>query len=157
MDTIEHFRRLFSYDDWANREVLTSLQTNNTVRSMELFAHIFGAQRIWFERLTGISQNTPVWPKFDLRQCQQQAEGLPKLWSRYLDQRTTLADPISYKNTRGESFSSRIEDILMHVVMHGAYHRGQIATDMRSAGHTPAYTDFIHSVRQGYVPPLGMK
>ena len=154
MNSIEHFRRLFSYDDWANREVLTFLQTNSTARSMELIAHIFGAQRIWFERLTGIAQNTPVWPKFDLQQCQQQTVELPKLWNEYLDQRTMLDDLISYRNTRGESFSNRVEDILMHVVMHGAYHRGQIATDMRSAGFTPAYTDFIHSVRQGHVPSL---
>ena len=39
----------------------------------------------------------------------------------------------------------------MHVLMHSAYHRGQIAADMRAAGLTPAYTDFIHSVRQGFV------
>jgi len=39
----------------------------------------------------------------------------------------------------------------MHVIMHSAYHRGQIATDMRAAGLTPAYTDFIHSIRRGFV------
>ena len=154
MDAIANIRRLFAYDDWANREVLTSQQASSTARSLELLAHIFGAQRIWFERLTGVPQNTPVWPKFDLQQCAQQATELPKLWNKYLDQRSTLDESISYKNTRGETFSSRIEDVLMHVVMHGAYHRGQIASDTRASGYTPAYTDFIHSVRQGHVPSL---
>jgi uncharacterized damage-inducible protein DinB len=37
----------------------------------------------------------------------------------------------------------------MHVIMHSAYHRGQIAAEVRAAGLTPAYTDFIQSVRQG--------
>jgi uncharacterized damage-inducible protein DinB len=35
--------------------------------------------------------------------------------------------------------------------MHSAYHRGQIASQMRASGKTPAYTDFIHGVRQGLV------
>jgi len=37
------------------------------------------------------------------------------------------------------------------VLMHSAYHRGQVALEMRSAGLQPAYTDFIHGVRQGFV------
>jgi uncharacterized damage-inducible protein DinB len=35
--------------------------------------------------------------------------------------------------------------------MHSAYHRGQIASHMREQRYTPAYTDFIHAVRQGHV------
>ena len=40
-----------------------------------------------------------------------------------------------------------MEDVLLHVVMHSVYHRGQIATEVRAAGHTPAYTDYIQAVR----------
>jgi uncharacterized damage-inducible protein DinB len=55
---------------------------------------------------------------------------------------------VTYKNTKGEPWTNSVEDILTHVIMHSAYHRGQIAADMRASGHTPAYTDFIHAVRQ---------
>lgn len=58
---------------------------------------------------------------------------------------------LTYKNTKGESWTNQTEDILMHVIVHSAYHRGQIAADVRAAGFTPAYTDFIHAVRQGLV------
>jgi uncharacterized damage-inducible protein DinB len=37
---------------------------------------------------------------------------------------------------------------LDYALFHAAYHRGQIALQMRSAGMGPAYTDFIHAVRQ---------
>ena len=57
-------------------------------------------------------------------------------------------------NSKGEPWTSRVEDILLHVVMHSAYHRGQIASDVRASGHTPAYTDFIHCVRQGFIESL---
>jgi DinB family len=39
----------------------------------------------------------------------------------------------------------------MHVVMHGTYHRGQIAAEVRAAGGAPEYTDFIHAVRAAAV------
>ena len=50
-----------------------------------------------------------------------------------------------------ERFRSSLHDILMHVIMHSAYHRGQIAADMRASGAEPVYTDFIHAVRQGLI------
>jgi uncharacterized damage-inducible protein DinB len=34
------------------------------------------------------------------------------------------------------------------VLLHGSYHRGQIASAVRAAGGTPAYSDFIHASRK---------
>src|SRR5580704_4379770 len=155
MTILEHIRSLFSYDDWANREVLGSLQALAVppARSINLLAHIVAAERLWLERLTHVKQTLPVWPQFTLEQCQREVDQLPGLWKSYL---TALGDSglsasNTYKNTKGESYTSRNQDILLHVVMHSAYHRGQIAVDMRAAGFTPAYTDFIHAVRQGLI------
>jgi uncharacterized damage-inducible protein DinB len=58
---------------------------------------------------------------------------------------------VSYTNSKGELWTSTVEDILTHLVIHSAYHRGQIASDLRSAGREPAYTDYIHAVRQGLI------
>jgi uncharacterized damage-inducible protein DinB len=44
-----------------------------------------------------------------------------------------------------------VQDVLTHVVLHSAYHRGQIASQMRAGGEQPAYTDFIHAARQGLI------
>ena len=62
-----------------------------------------------------------------------------------------LAATVTYQNSKGETWSSRKDDILMHVITHSVYHRGQVAAAVRAAGFTPAYTDFIHSIRQGFV------
>jgi len=85
--------------------------------------------------------------------CRREEERLSTLWSAYLREVTPelLSSTIAYKNSKGESWTSKIEDVLIHVVMHSAYHRGQVASDMRAAGSTPAYTDFIHGVRQGLI------
>jgi uncharacterized damage-inducible protein DinB len=74
-------------------------------------------------------------------------------WETYLRALPAGAfdENIEYRNTKGEEWSSRVEDILTHVLMHSAYHRGQIALEMRTAGAEPASTDFIHAVRQGFM------
>jgi uncharacterized damage-inducible protein DinB len=152
---LEHIKNLFSYDDWANREVLASLQALNAPpeRSVKLLAHILSAERLWLERLLVHKQTLPVWPLSRLAQCELEIDQLPGLWKNYLTAlgEAGLARSLTYKNTKGESFSSQKQDILLHVVMHSAYHRGQIAADMRAAGFTPPYTDFIHAMRQGFL------
>ncbi len=155
MTMLEHIGTLFSYDDWANREVLGSLQALATppARSIKLLAHIVSAERLWLERLLVQKQILPVWPLFTIEQCKLEVDQLPGLWKNYLTSlgEAGLSRSLTYKNTKGESFTSQKQDILLHVVIHSAYHRGQIAADMRAAGFTPAYTDFIHAVRQGFV------
>jgi uncharacterized damage-inducible protein DinB len=150
---IEHIQRLFSYDDWANREVLSSLRALESAppRSVKLLAHILSAEKLWYERLQLHKQTYPVWPNFSLEHCALEAEELPKLWNACLEslKEDGLSRMLSYKNTKGDSFSSSKRDILIHVIMHSAYHRGQIAADVRAAGFVPAYTDFIHAARQG--------
>ena len=155
MTMLEHISSLFSYDDWANREVLSSLRAVDgpPARSINLLAHIVSAERLWLERLLMQKQTLPVWPPFTLEQCKSEVDQLPGLWKSYLASlgEAGLSEPVTYRNTKGESFTSRKQDVLLHVVMHSAYHRGQIAADVRAAGFTPAYTDFIHAVRQGFV------
>ena len=75
---------------------------------------------------------------------------LPRGYERLLSPER-LAERISYTNSKGERWTSTVEEILTHLVIHSAYHRGQIAADVRGAGQTPAYTDYIHAVRQGLV------
>jgi len=41
--------------------------------------------------------------------------------------------------------------ILSHVIIHGGYHRGQIAILLRQAGSDPAVTDFIAYVRSRHL------
>ena len=154
MDIVE-LRRLFVYDSWANREVLTSLSTaaSRVPRANKLMAHILGADDTWYSRIRLQNPLLRVWPELDLQACRKEEARLRDLWMNLLEGLidSQLPTSITYKNSKGESWTSKIEDILLHVLMHSAYHRGQIALEMRASGHTPAYTDFIHGVRQGLV------
>jgi uncharacterized damage-inducible protein DinB len=103
-------------------------------------SHILSAEKLWWERLEGKNQTLAVWPDLTLSQCAAEAEEMASRWKKYLGARSEadLARTVSYKNSKGEPWSSRPDDILLHVVMHSAYHRGQISADMRAAGYTPA-------------------
>jgi len=153
--TLEYLRRQLAYDEWANFEVLAAVRATGgpSARSLRLVAHIIAAGRLWLERIKRQPQSLPVWPEFDLAECDAQAKALGQSWQEYFSTLTesSLAETVSYKNSKGEPWNSTVGDVLNHVIMHGAYHRGQIATHMRAGGQTPAYTDFIHAVRQGFI------
>jgi uncharacterized damage-inducible protein DinB len=155
MDLFEHYAQLVAYEGWANQEVIASLRAVATApeRSRKWMAHIVAAGHVWHSRLTQQPQPYPVWPDFTLYECEKEAKNLTSLWKTCLDRIGAggLSQTVSYKNTKGELWSNTVHDILTHVFMHSAYHRGQIAADLRQSGNQPAYTDFIHGVRQGLV------
>ena len=94
-----------------------------------------------------------MWPDFTIEQCEAQIDELACLWQDFLGQLSdaALAKKVTYKNSKAEPWTSTVEDILTHVTLHSAYHRGQIASHVRASGEQPAYTDFIHAARQGLI------
>ena len=154
-DLVQHFRRQFAYDHWANREIVSALRPEgaSSPRVLQLLAHILSAEQLWLERLIEKPQSLPVWPELDLGGCEARLAELDASWRNYFGQLlpAKLTKTIAYKNSKGEAWTSTVQDVLTHALMHSAYHRGQIAAEMRGRGQTPAYTDFIHAVRQGLI------
>lgn len=132
-----------------------SLRTSDLrpAQTLRLLAHILSAERLWLERVRKQPQSLSVWPEFSADQCEAQIAEMASLWREFLDGLSAeqLSESVSYKNSKGEAWSSTVEDILTHVLLHSAYHRGQVASHTRAAGEIPAYTDFIHAVRQGFI------
>jgi uncharacterized damage-inducible protein DinB len=151
------FLRMFAYDDWANRECLAAMGAAAPVSADTVgrLAHILSAQSLWLERIQNKAQSMPVWPSATIADCTALADKMSSAWHEYLARLAnqfapgSLDDRVEYRNSQGEPWSSSVEDILTHVLFHSAYHRGQIALQMRSSGIKPASTDFIHAVRQG--------
>jgi len=83
MELLEHLRRQFACDAWANREVLAALSTSAhaDTRSRQLLAHILSSQRLWLERIRKQPQSLPVWPDYSLDQCEAQISELASLWN----------------------------------------------------------------------------
>ena len=148
------FRRLLEHDGWANVAALVAIREEPAPEKARAWlAHIIGAERLWIARLRQEPPTMPVWPDLDLEACAAELTDLQGEWMRCLEtlDEEGLEDGVAYRNTKGEFWTSTVVDILTHVVLHAAYHRGQIAAAIREAGGTPAYTDFIHAVRSGLI------
>jgi uncharacterized damage-inducible protein DinB len=143
--------QMVAHMGWADRHVLDALRGANPLdpKLLELFGHLLGAEHIWHARLVGAPPTVAVWPKLSLDQC-------AELASDTLDRLTALvaqlgphdeSRAVTYINSAGDTFTSTVAEILIHVAMHGSYHRGQIASALRAAGQTPTPTDYIAFTR----------
>ena len=60
-----------------------------------------------------------------------------------------LTEQIDYKTMKGDAYSNTAEEILVHVINHGTFHRGQVITMLRELGFTQfPSTDLITFLRQ---------
>ena len=96
-----------------------------------------------------VKRRLAVWPELSFDECvavaHENAESMRKLVGSMSEE--DLDKRITYRNSAGAEFTTGLEDILMHVAMHGSYHRGQVAALLRSAGDEPSPTDYIQWVR----------
>lgn len=151
-DVADQLERLLRYDVWANRETLDSLRRGDaTAKSLKWMGHIIGAECLWLSRLENRPSALPVWPDLTMEQCGQHLAALSHRLPDSLADENPLSRTVAYTNSKGERWTSTVEEIFTHLVIHSAYHRGQIAADVRAAGQEPAYTDYIHAVRQGLI------
>jgi uncharacterized damage-inducible protein DinB len=150
---IEHLRRQLAYDDWANREALQAIRAaqRKAAPARRALAHIIGAEELWLARLTGGPTTIAVWPSFSADECAAHLDSTKAAWHEFFESRddSKLFVPVNYVNSKGEPWTSTPLDILQHVVIHSAHHRGQIAASLREGGDAPPYTDYIHCMRSG--------
>jgi uncharacterized damage-inducible protein DinB len=148
---LEHFHRQFAWHQWANRQALSSLAGVADPRPLAWMSHVIGADWLWLGRVEGGEEPSLVWPDLTAQECMVELDQLTPRWHFFLSSLSPddMESRITYVNSKGEQWENNVADILQHVVAHGAYHRGQVAAAVRAAGATPAYTDYIHAVRQG--------
>ncbi len=148
----ESLSRLIAHLGWADartREALAAATPEAPREALRLYSHILGAEQVWLARLTGTRSALEVWPALTLDDWRRVGQDAHARLARFVDrlQPADLTRMVSYVNSAGLAFQSTIEDIVVHVCLHGAYHRGQIAQLLRMNGHRPAPTDFIAYVR----------
>ena len=129
---------------WAD-ELMLSAVAQNAPTQISTLQHIYLAEAVWFGRVNGrpdlmIGQlEAPP----DITTLQQV---WPKMHRDWLDWAASLADwntVIPHRNSKGEEFRMPAWQIVLHLVNHGSYHRGQVAAMLRSAGFAPPATDLI--------------
>jgi len=139
--------RLLNYDRWANEEILATLRstTDPPERALTIFAHIAAVHRLFLSRILR-GDPVVVWPAPDLNGASRALAQSYNEWTKVLTDRTP-DELIDYVNSQGVRWQSRVADIITHLVIHSAYHRGQVAMLLGTSCTKPPLTDFVHATR----------
>ncbi len=114
-----------------------------------LLAHVLAAEGIWLARIQGKGQPGPVWPEWSLEEIAMYLEKSHEGYGQLFNQKDFDGSRVvRYTNTQEEPFTTLLKDILHHVSLHGAHHRGQMASKARAVGRRPPAVDFIAFVRE---------
>lgn len=149
---------LFAYTRWADDRVLAAcgkLSAADYTREpapgwsslRSTLVHLAGATEAWARRLSG--ETVAAMPTEDevpmLADASRMLLHAHEKLARILGELTPelRAEVWSYKNLRGEPKRVPRWAVLRHIVNHGTYHRGQIASKLRLLGHEPPQTDLI--------------
>lgn len=139
------FQDLFDYNHHMNMKILAFISDAFDIipeKSIQLFSHILNAHHIWNCRIHSETPQFGVWDPQTLITMSTTNMHNYEI-SLKIIQEMDINQTVVYKNTQGQEYENTIRDILFHVINHGTYHRGQIATDFRKNGLEPLATDYI--------------
>jgi uncharacterized damage-inducible protein DinB len=159
------YRRWFEYEKHSHRQVLASLQSipvdhrgaEPFRKAVDLIGHLIAARRMWLHRLGASKKHTSTLFPSDVAfdDLPGELESMEHDWSEYLQglDEQELNRVVAYQSVEGGWFRNVVTDILTQLYGHSLYHRGQIASLVRSASGKPAETDFIFWSREPIAPP----
>jgi len=151
-DCLRRYAKLFRHSSWANALLARAVSEQALdPRATRILAHLHATDWLWLRRLGADGPDVSVWPQWAPAESAAQGEELGAAWRSFLEplDAAGLTRTIHYTNTRGEPWSSVVEDVLDHVLLHGSHHRGQLVLLLREAGMEPPLVDFAHAVRSG--------
>lgn len=136
---------IFQYNTDMNIKLLDAIKHHHTTlpdKVMQLFSHIQNAHHIWNSRIKNQSSTYSVFDTHTIDILEKLNEDNHVQSIEIIDN-FNLDTLITYTNSKGETFSNTISEILFHIINHSTYHRAQIATLFRTSGINPIPTDYI--------------
>ncbi len=157
---------LFGYKAWANEELFAALaeidaaahagELRNAVRILN---HVYVVDRIFQAHLQGKAHGFAATNTKETPTVPALAAAVKELDAWYVDYAASLAvtpsalhEQVSFAFTDGDAGTMSREEILLHIITHGGYHRGAAGQVMRAAAAAPPrdlYTRFLHATQPG--------
>jgi uncharacterized damage-inducible protein DinB len=113
----------------------------------ETQVHLLAVEWLWLERWRGHepaalvpAEELPSLAAIETRWATVERE--MRAFLEALDE-ARLAQPVTYLNLRGERWSYPLWRLVMHLLNHQSYHRGQVTTLFRMLGAAPPRIDFL--------------
>lgn len=131
------------YGIWANATWIRFIGEHcpTDEELLRLTSHVLLGERAWFRRIAGEEPEREIWRVMTVPNLLEMHEAHRAIYLALLE--GDLARVIAYTRFTGEEYRSPVSDILLHLSLHGAHHRGQMATAASARGLTPVKADFI--------------
>ena len=145
-----YLSRLYTYHDQVNRAYIAALTEYGervSERVIKLFSHVLNAHAIWVARITGQTPPYGVWEIHAVSYMTVIHEAAQRAAEQLWLAQDRLEDTVRYTNTKGIAYESKVSDILLHIVNHATYHRGQVAQIMSAAGLPMPGSDYVIMLR----------
>ncbi|MGE6256753.1 DinB family protein [Heyndrickxia sporothermodurans] len=153
---------MYEYHVWANEVIMNRLKElpeevyHKDIQSgfssiSKVLSHVYFVDHSWYEIINGQSMRDAF---SKVEQIKEQIEAKPidemrelfsilsKKYKMVLNKEKDFDKTIVVDNPYAGLLETSISETIMHVVTHGAYHRGNIATMLRQLGHTSVMQDF---------------
>ena len=151
MDGAELIRRIWAHTAWADAILLEALTRGSTVsaEAWREYAHILAAEAVWLARLEQRPASVPVWPTLTFDEVAALRGSVVASYDAYLARldAASLLGSCTYRTSAGQEFTSVVHDVLVHVALHGQYHRGKINLLLRQGHCEPGPVDYIGFLR----------
>ncbi|MEZ5306072.1 MAG: DinB family protein [Pyrinomonadaceae bacterium] len=160
--TKEEAQDLIAYTEWANNIVFDLAMTLDDEQAnaeskgsfssvRDTLAHMVGAELVWFKRWKNEAMGFPTWyEEASLAAIRVELLKLQQERREYFEslEDADMGTVVEYQNLRGDSFSNPLSELVVHVVNHSTFHRGQAINQIRAFGVKTAETDYIGFVRE---------
>jgi uncharacterized damage-inducible protein DinB len=148
-----YFLKLMDYDHHTNQTLVKQvIDAGEPEKAVKLMAHMLAAQQVWYNRCNYLPPpGNVLWPDWKADTFEQIINDNHTAWINFLSglDDNSFENIISYKNTRGDSFANKLEDIMAHLINHGTHHRAQIGQELKMAGvENLPNTDYIFYIRE---------
>ena len=146
--------RICRWNRWANRQVWETLRGSGgePAKALAAYQHVLETELVWLRRFNDDQRPmVPLWGDVSLGQVEEWtaetaaliAERATKLSGRESEQE------FRYRNSKGLEFVDRIDDSLMHMLLHSSQYRGEAAGLLNAAGHRVPDLDLMFWAREG--------
>jgi uncharacterized damage-inducible protein DinB len=157
-----HAATMYDYHVWANKTMLERLkelprevyeqEIQSSISSIaKTMSHIYLVDRCWLDVLSGNSMGEALNLSHQMTEqidakSMEELEGLFNDVSQgyydFIRQHEDLEQTLVLDNPYAGVRDTRFSEILLQVANHGTYHRGNITTMLRVAGHPSVMTEY---------------
>lgn len=156
-----HPANMYHYHVWANQTIIGRVkELPNDVLSQEVnssfptiahaLSHIYAIDKTWYLVLTGMGMPEamqacgPDYAKVygSVEEYEELYTKLSEQVGQWLGSGVDVEQAFMLDNPFAGPRETRLSEIVLHLVNHGTYHRGNISTMLRQLGHASTLNDY---------------